>query len=102
MEKEEILEKSRKEKRDEGKEFVFDKGRKFGFIGMLIIFCIIAVYNLYNNHPETNSALISLMFGYLGCEGLGAYTITKKKIDLVKIVLGAVICIYFLAKYFMV
>ncbi|KGE18728.1 DUF6442 family protein [Paenibacillus wynnii] len=99
MKREEILEKSRQEKRDEGKEFVLDKGRKSGVIGMVIIFCILAVFNLYNNRQETNSALIAMMFGYLGFEGLGLYKVTKRKLDLIKIIAGCVISISFLVIY---
>ncbi|WP_157764420.1 DUF6442 family protein [Paenibacillus riograndensis] len=43
MKKEEILQKSREEKKDEGKEFIFNKGRKSGVIGMVIMFGILAV-----------------------------------------------------------
>jgi len=100
MKREEVLERSRKDKTDEGKEFVFNKGRKTGFIGMLILFCILAVFNLYNNRQETNFALLSMMFGYLSCESFGTYNITKRKVDLFKIIIGFVVCIYFLSKYF--
>jgi len=100
MEKEEILEKSRQEKRDEGKEFVFDKGRKSGVTGMVIIFCILAVFNLYTGREATNSALVAMMFAYLSCESLGKYTITKRKIDLFKIIIGSVVCMYFFVHYF--
>ncbi|WP_068614657.1 DUF6442 family protein [Paenibacillus tuaregi] len=99
MKKEEILEKSRNEKRDEGKEYVFDKGRKSGFFGMLVIFCILAVFNLYTNRQETNSALIAVMFGYLGCEGLGMYSVTKKKMHLLNFIAGSIIGISFLGVY---
>jgi hypothetical protein len=99
MKKEEILEKSREEKRDEGKEFVLDKGRKSGVIGMVIIFCILAVFNLYTNRQETNSALLALIFGYLGFEGLGLYRITKKKMDLIRIIAGCIVSITFLIIY---
>lgn len=101
MRKEEILERSRSEQRDEGKEFVLAKGRKSGINGMVIIFCILAVYNLYNGRQETNSALIALMFGYLSCESLGIYTISKRRRDLLKVIIGAVISIYFLVNYLM-
>ncbi|WP_445253834.1 DUF6442 family protein [Paenibacillus sp. FSL R5-0912] len=38
--------------------FVLNRGRKFGVLGMLIIFSILAVYNLYDNHQVTNTALV--------------------------------------------
>lgn len=99
MKKEEILEKSRKEKRDEGKEFAFAKGRKSGAIGMLIIFCILAVFNLYDNRQGTNFALLAMFFGYLGCESFGIYCLTKRRMDLFKIIIGSVFSVYFLIMY---
>lgn len=99
MKKEEILEKSRKEKRDEGKEYVFDKGRKSGVFGLVVIFCILAVFNLYTKRQETNSALLAVMFGYLGCEGLGMYSVAKKKLDLFKFIIGSIISLSFLVLY---
>lgn len=103
MKKEEILEKSRNEKGDEGKEFVFAKGRKSGFIGMLIVFCILSVFSLYNHSQETNLALkavIAMFFGYLSCEGLGMYSVTKKKMHLLNFILGLIISVSFLFIYF--
>lgn len=99
MNKEEILEKSREEKRDEGKEFVFHKGRKSGVMGMVILFVILAAFNLYNNRLETTYALVTMFFGYLGSESLGMYTLTHKKIDLLKTVIGCIVCIAFLVLY---
>ncbi len=99
MNKEEILEKSRKEKRDEGKEYTFDRSRKIGIIGMVIVFCILAVFNQYNNRKETNEALLALFFGYLCFEGFGIYHINRRRIDLFKIILGAVLCVYFFIAY---
>lgn len=100
MEKDEILEKSRKEKRDEGKEFIFDKGRKSGTIGMMAIFFILAVYNLYTNHKSENFALLSVIFGYLSCESFGMYYVTKRKFDILNAIVGAVICICSMVTYF--
>ncbi|WP_410771536.1 DUF6442 family protein [Fontibacillus sp. BL9] len=99
MKREEILEKSRQENRDEGKEFVFNKGRKSGVIGMLVMFCVLAIFNMYNTLQEANYALIALMFGYLGSEGLGMYSITKKKMDLFKFIIGCVVSVSFLVVY---
>ncbi|MNI37026.1 hypothetical protein D3C73_910980 [compost metagenome] len=102
MDKEIILEKSRQEKKDEGKEFIFNRGRKFGVIGTLSIFCILAVFNLYNNHQGTNAALLAVVMGYLGCESFGIYSITKKKMDLIKIILGSGLSLFFFIKYFLI
>ena len=47
MNKEEILAKSRKEGRDEGKEYVDSCGRRYGTAAMCIMFTVLAVFNLY-------------------------------------------------------
>lgn len=99
MNREEILEKSREEKRDEGKEFVVHKGRKSGVMGMVILFILLAAFNLYNNRQETTFALLAMFFGYLGSESLGIYTLTHKKIDLLKIIIGYIVCLTFLVLY---
>ncbi|KWX89029.1 hypothetical protein AMQ83_03085 [Paenibacillus riograndensis] len=100
MKKEEILQKSREEKKDEGKEFIFNKGRKSGVIGMVIMFGILAVFNLYNDRHVTTYALIAMFFGYLGSESFGIYTLTNKKMDLLKTVIGCILSISFLVLYF--
>ncbi|WNS42327.1 DUF6442 family protein [Paenibacillus sp. MMS20-IR301] len=99
MNKEEILERSRGEKRDEGKEFVSHSGRKTGVMAMVILFVILAVFSLYNNRQETTYALITMFFGYLGSESFGMYKLTHAKTDLLKTVIGCIVCIVFLVLY---
>lgn len=99
MERDRILEKSRKEKRDEGKEFTFDKGRKCGVAGMLIIWLFLAVFNLYTNHKATNYALTSVFTGYLSCESFGIYYTSKRKYYFIMAFVSAVLCIYCLGIY---
>lgn len=99
MKKEEILERSRNEKRDEGKEFTFDSGRKFGAVGMLIIFSFLGFYNLYHNLRETNYALLAMFFGYLGCESIGIYHITRKTKDFINIIVACLLSICFMILY---
>lgn len=99
MDKEEILQKSREEKNDEGKEFALNKGRKSGVIGMVVVFVILAVFSLYNNRQETNYALIAMFFGYLGSESYGLYSLSNKKIDLLKTIIGCIVSVSFLVLY---
>ena len=47
MTKEEILERSRKEKKDEGTEYMMNRGRRYGVMAMSSMFIILAVFNLY-------------------------------------------------------
>lgn len=99
MNKDEVLKKSREEKRDEGKEFALSKGRKSGVIGIVGVFILLALFNLYNDLQETNFALIALFFGYLGCEGLGLYKVTLKKTDLLRFIFGSIIGLSFVLLY---
>ena len=99
MKKDEVLKKSRDEKRDEGKEFLLSKGRKSGVIGMVGLFVILAIFNLYNDLQDTNFALIAMFFGYLGSESFGIYNVSKKKIDLLKFIIAGVISLTFAILY---
>lgn len=99
MNKDEVLKKSREEKRDEGREFVLSKGRKSGVLGMVGVFIILAVFNLYNDLQETNLALIAIFFGYLGGEGFGMYKVSRRRMDFLKFIIGGTISLSFTALY---
>lgn len=86
MNKEEILEKSRNEKIDEGIEFASNKGRKIGVSGMCAMFIIIAVYNSLKGLDS--NAIFAMFWTYLGFESYGMYTVSRKRIHLVGAVAG--------------
>ncbi|WMC93348.1 DUF6442 family protein [Kineothrix sp. MB12-C1] len=96
MKKEEILKMSRDERKDEGKLYIHAYGRKYGVWGMLFIFIILSVYHLYTETYEEIYSLLAVIFGYLSCESLGIFVITKRKTELFKIIIGTVVCITFL------
>lgn len=96
MNKSEILRKSQSEKRDEGKEYLYACGRKSGVIGMMSIFIILSVYYLYTNNREQVFPLLAIIFGYLAFESLGIFYIAKKKMELIKICVGLLLCLIFL------
>ncbi len=52
MNKDEILEKSRKEGRDEGKEYTDSMGRRYGTAALCVMFAVLALFNLY--HGQSN------------------------------------------------
>ena len=60
MKKEEILEKSRAEKKDEGVEFALEKGRLYGITGMTLLYLALLVFNRI--YEQNNSSLFE-MFG---------------------------------------
>jgi hypothetical protein len=96
LNREEILRKSKAEKRDEGKEYLYAYGRKSGVIGMMGTFIILSVYYLYNGNKEQNFPILTVIFGYLAFESIGIFYITKRKRELVKICIGLLFCLFFL------
>lgn len=101
MDKNEILEKSRKENqlRDEGVLHAQEKGRKWGVVGFLSLFIAVQIYQLVlgldNSLPQT------FFLGYVACEALGRYQARRKKHLLVVGCLGAVGSLLSLASYVM-
>lgn len=100
MNKEEILMKSRQEKKDEGKEYIYNSGRRSGVIGMLLIFSVLSVYYLYTANADRLFPLLSIMFGYLCFESLGIFRVSNKKTELIKVFIGTILCVCFLAASF--
>ena len=96
MEKQEILERSRKEK-DEGEAYAENKGRRYGEISFCLL--IIAVL-LYNFEKGLDSYLpLALLWGYLSAEALGKYQAQQERKFLWGIVFGAFASLCFLLCY---
>lgn len=89
MTKEEILRRSREEKKDEGIEFVRNKAAHWGIVGILLVFCVLVIFNLFTGQ---DSASIQAMFwSYLGMQNLGWYYHDRTKSNLIIAILG-IIC----------
>ena len=97
MEKQDILEKSRREKRDEGVTYAENAGRRYG----MIAFCLLnAAMILYNLVKGLDSYLpLALFWGYLAAEGLGKYQVRRERKFLWVIVCGAIASLCFLLCY---
>lgn len=93
MNKEEILEKSRKEGMDEGREFADSQGRRYGVSGMCVMFVVLAVFNLYRG--QSNYQILALFFAYLGMEAFGMYRVNREKIRIVMTVCGLIAAVLF-------
>lgn len=87
MNKDEILERSRKEKKDEGLEYAMNKGRRIGTAGMSAMFIIIVIFNLTKG--INNYAVFAIFWTYIGLENLGKYTVTRER----KLLFGSIACI---------
>jgi len=97
MNKEEILEKSREAKSDEGSQYAQNKGRRIGVAAMMILFIILILYNLFRGID--NNAIFALFWTYLGFESYGKYRFTKGKAELVGAIAGMIAGAGFLACY---
>ena len=94
MNKEEILEKSRREKEDEGVVYALNKGHRYGAGGMHLMMCVLLLFNLWQ--AQDNSAILALLCAYNGFNLLGNYRVLKKRSQLVIALLcllaGALAC----------
>ena len=93
MTKEEILEKSRKENKDEGIEYVDNSGKRYGVAALCIMFVVLAVLNICQG--KSNSQLLAISFAYLGGESWGIYKAGHQKSKLVLAVIGIVIAVVY-------
>ena len=88
MDKNEILEKSRKENplHDEGVLHARDKGRQWGVLGFLALCVAVQIYHLVLGLD--NSLPLVFFLGYVTCEALGRYQARREKHLLVTGCLG--------------
>ena len=100
MEKQDILEKSRREKRDEGVTYAENAGRRYGMIAFCLLNSAVILYNLVKG---LDSYLpLALFWGYLAAEGLGKYQVRRERKYLWVVVCGAVASLCFLLCYVLV
>ena len=88
MDKDEILEKSRKENRihDEGVMDARRKGQQAGVIGFLFLIVAVILYNLLMG---INSPLpVLFLLGYLTCQAWGEYIARRGKTTLITGIIG--------------
>ena len=97
MKKEEILAKSRAEKKDEGVEFALSKGRTYGIIGMTFMYLALLVFNWI--YDQDCSTLFAMYWTYLSFELFGRYTVTKQKALFVGALLSLIAGLGFAAAY---
>lgn len=87
MNKEEILARSRAERKDEGEEFALGKGRLYGEAAMTLMYLALLVFNWV--YDRDNSMLFALYWMYLAFELIGRYRVKHQK----KLLVGAIISI---------
>lgn len=97
MNREEILEKSRKEKSDEGLISAENKGRKIGIAAFCFVFIFIIVFNLFNAQP--NYVPMALFWAFFAAEAYPKYKFTSKSGYLVTVIAGALASLAFLVSH---
>lgn len=97
MNREEILEKSRKEKSDEGLISAENQGRKIGILAFCGVFVFVILFNFFNGQP--NYAPMAMFWAFFAAEAYPKYKFTQRKAYLVTVVMGAVASIAFLANF---
>ncbi|WP_394863316.1 DUF6442 family protein [Paraclostridium bifermentans] len=86
--KEEILKRSRNSKRDEGMEFVENKGRTIGFRALCVIFIFIVLFNSFMG--KRSDEVSALFWAYLAFESIPKYKFTHEKAYLVTTIFGII------------
>ena len=84
MNREEILEKSRNERRDEGVVEAENKGRHIGIIAFTIVFLVMLLFNYLCN--QKNYGYVALYLTFAVGESYVKYKFTKDKLDLLTVV----------------
>ena len=94
MDKEEILQKSRQERNDEGLVAARGQGQKVGVGAFCVVFAVIVAFNFANG--LSSYAPMAMFWAFLAAEAYPQYRFTKNKGYLVATVAGAIACVAFL------
>ncbi len=100
MKKEEILEKSRAEKKDEGVEFALEKGRLYGITGMTLLYLALLVFNCI--YGQNNSSLFAMYWTYLAFEMFGRYRVRRNKSSLMIGIISILMAAGFLVSHIVI
>lgn len=100
MNKDEILEKSRAEKDDEGMQEAENRGRRIGEIAFCSIFIFIVLFNFFTG--QDNYAAMSMFWAFMAAQAYPKYQFTKKKVFLVTAIAGAAASIASLVSFIIV
>ncbi len=87
MRREEILEKSRTNKEDEGEHYIENKSRKYGVIAFTTMFFVITIFN--HIYKIDNKIASILFLAYLSAEAFGRYKTGNERFFLITTIAGA-------------
>lgn len=98
MNRDEILKRNKQSPaKDEGQQYAQMQSRRFGEIGLCIIFLVLLVYKFAKGLP--NNDLLAVFWGYLGVGDLYKYRFFKTKYSLVCAVCGILAAVTFALSY---
>ncbi len=98
MDRDEILRRNKESNpKDEGKVYVEDKAKRYGEIGMCVVFLLLVVYNLIKGQPLDD--LLAMFWGYLGVGYFYKYRKFHEKGSLISAVCGMIAAVAFLLAY---
>lgn len=86
MDKNELLARSRAEKRDEGEAYVADRGRRAGVVGFCAVTVVILTFNFIMD--QNNYVPLAMFWAYLAAEGWGKYRASRARSHLWVVVFG--------------
>ncbi len=97
MNREEILEKSRKSVVDEGLENAQKRGNDLGRLLFSLVSVFVVIFNV--RHGESYALPMTFIALFVASDHLAAFRFTKKKYDLIMALLTGVTCILALTVY---
>lgn len=99
MDRDEILRKSRSQKEDEGMTQAENRGRKWGWDIMYVVFGVLLFFNICVNQQDVNTALWALMSSFFMAETWSKFFFTKEEKDLWRAIFWSAGCAFFIAAY---
>lgn len=98
MNRDEILNRNKANNpKDEGIEYVEDKSKRYGEIGMCIVFILLVIYNTVKGLPIYD--LLAIFWGYLGVSYIYKYRANKTKKSLFTAICGMIAATAFMLSY---
>ena len=94
MDKEEILKKSRQEKKDEWSLFVENKAMSWGYIGASVCISILILINLFFDRWDANQLLLIVAQCTYACYGIGRAKYTRNIGSMVLCIIVLIICVF--------
>ena len=97
MTKEEILARSRNEKKDEASEYNASSGRRWGVAAMSLMYLALIVFYWFNGQDIYQ--LMAVFWAYLSFEAYGMYKVNHERMRLIAAILGLVAAVLFAVCY---